>query len=62
MTPAKKRILVIDNDPASTRMVRLTLERQPTFEVRELRAGCRRIDAGPAGLKLTGRGRKMTRL
>ena len=29
MTPAKKKILVIDNDPASTRMVRLTLERQP---------------------------------
>ena len=36
MTPVKKRILVIDNDPASTRMVRLTLERQPIFEVCEL--------------------------
>ena len=36
MTAAKKKILVIDNDPASTRMVRLTLERQPAFEVREL--------------------------
>ena len=36
MTPAKKSILVIDNEPASTRMVRLTLERQPTFETREL--------------------------
>ena len=36
MTRVKKKILVIDNDPASTRMVRLTLERQPAFEVREL--------------------------
>ena len=36
MTSAKKRILVIDNDPASTRMVRLTLERQAAFETREL--------------------------
>ncbi len=34
--PVKKKILVIDNDPASTRMVRLTLERQPAFVVREL--------------------------
>ena len=34
--PLKKKILLIDNDPASTRMVRLTLERQPAFEVREL--------------------------
>ena len=33
---AKKRILVIDNEPASTRMVRLTLERHSGFEVHEL--------------------------
>ena len=33
---AKKRILIIDNEPASTRMVRLTLERHDGFEVREL--------------------------
>lgn len=32
----KKRILVVDNDPASTRMVRLTLEGHCGFEVREL--------------------------
>ena len=32
----KKRILVIDNDPASTRMVRLTLEKHDAFEVQEL--------------------------
>lgn len=31
-----KRILVIDNDPFSTRMVRLTLERHPGFQVHEL--------------------------
>ena len=36
MTAAKKRILVIDNEPASTRMVRLTLERHDGFEVQEL--------------------------
>ena len=36
MTLAKKKILVIDNDPASTRMVRLTLERLSGFDVREL--------------------------
>ena len=35
-TAAKKRILIIDNEPASTRMVRLTLERHEGFEVREL--------------------------
>ena len=35
-TSAKKRILVIDNEPASTRLVRLTLERYDGFEVREL--------------------------
>ena len=35
-TAAKKRILVIDNEPASTRMVRLTLERHDGFEVCEL--------------------------
>ncbi len=34
--PPAKRILVIDNDPASTRMVRLTLEKHESFEVREL--------------------------
>ena len=34
---ARKRILVVDNEPASTRMVRLTLERVPdTFEVCEV--------------------------
>ena len=33
---AAKRILVIDNDPASTRMVRLTLERHTGFQVHEL--------------------------
>ena len=33
---AAKRILVIDNDPASTRMVRLTLERHTGFRVHEL--------------------------
>ena len=32
----KKRILVIDNEPASTRMVRLTLEQHHGFEVHEL--------------------------
>ncbi len=32
----KKRVLVIDNEPASTRMVRLTLERCEAFEVREV--------------------------
>ena len=31
-----KRILVIDNDPSSTRMVRLTLERHTGFQVYEL--------------------------
>ena len=31
-----KRILVIDNDPTSTRMVRLTLERHEGFQVCEL--------------------------
>ena len=31
-----KRILVIDNDPSSTRMVRLTLERHEGFQVYEL--------------------------
>ena len=36
MALVKKKILLIDNDPASTRMVRLTLERLPAFEVREL--------------------------
>ena len=43
MTPAKKKILVIDNDPASTRMVRLTLERQPAFEVCELNEPTRAV-------------------
>ena len=33
---AKKRILIIDNEPASTRMLRLTLERHDGFEVCEL--------------------------
>ena len=33
---ATKRILVIDNDPSSTRMVRLTLERHEGFQVYEL--------------------------
>ena len=32
----KKRILVIDNEPSSTRMVRLTLEKCAGFEVREV--------------------------
>ena len=31
-----KRILLIDNDPSSTRMVRLTLERNEGFQVHEL--------------------------
>ena len=31
-----KRILVVDNEPASTRMVRLTLERSGLFEVCEI--------------------------
>ncbi len=35
-TIVKKRILVVDNDPASTRMVRLTLERNGAFEILEL--------------------------
>ncbi len=35
-TSAKKRILVIDNEPASTRMVRLIIERHDGFEVCEL--------------------------
>ncbi len=33
---ATKRVLVIDNDPSSTRMVRLTLERHGGFQVHEL--------------------------
>ena len=37
MTPASsKRILVVDNEPAATRMVRLALERYPVFEVCEV--------------------------
>lgn len=32
----RRRVLVVDNEPASTRMVRLTLERTGSFEVREV--------------------------
>lgn len=32
----KKRILIVDNDPASTRMVRLTLEKSDAFQTLEL--------------------------
>ena len=35
-SPSTKRILVVDNDPSSTRLVRLTLEKHDRFEVREL--------------------------
>ena len=35
-TPSKLRILVVDNQPASTRLVRLTLERHAGFEVCEV--------------------------
>ncbi len=35
-TSPKKRILVVDNDPTSTRMVRLTLEKSGAFEILEL--------------------------
>ena len=36
LPPLSKRILVVDNEPASTRMVRLTLERSGLFEVCEV--------------------------
>ena len=35
-TVSSKRILVVDNEPASTRLVRLTLERTGFFEVQEV--------------------------
>ncbi len=35
-TPSKLRVLVVDNEPASTRLVRLTLERHAGFEVCEV--------------------------
>ena len=44
-TPAKLRILVVDNEPASTRLVRLTLEKHGLFEVCEINDPLRAVSA-----------------
>lgn len=43
--PAKLRILVVDNEPASTRLVRLTLEKHSGFEVCEVNDPTRAVAA-----------------
>ena len=43
--PAKLRILVVDNEPASTRLVRLTLEKHGLFEVCEINDPQRAVTA-----------------
>lgn len=45
ISPAKLRILVIDNEPASTRLVRLTLEKHAGFEVCEINDPTRAVAA-----------------
>ena len=44
-TPTKLRILVVDNEPASTRLVRLTLEKHGLFEVCEINDSRRAVSA-----------------
>ena len=44
-TPPKLRILVVDNEPASTRLVRLTLEKHAGFEVCEINDSRRAVAA-----------------
>ena len=44
-TSAKLRILVVDNEPASTRLVRLTLEKHDSFEVCEVNDPTRAVVA-----------------
>ena len=43
--PAKLRILVVDNEPAFTRLVRLTLEKHGVFEVCEVNDPTRAVSA-----------------
>ena len=43
--PAKLRLLVVDNEPASTRLVRLTLEKHGLFEVCEVNDPRRAVSA-----------------
>lgn len=45
IAPTKLRILVIDNEPASTRLVRLTLEKHNLFEVCEINDPTRAVAA-----------------
>ena len=44
-TPPKLRILVVDNEPASTRLVRLALEKHAGFEVCEVNDSRRAVAA-----------------
>ena len=41
----KKRILVVDDDPAITRLIRLSLKRTERYEIRTKNLGRRAIEA-----------------
>src|ERR1035438_4062424 len=43
--PMKKRILVVDDEPALTRMIKLTLEQTEQYEVRTENLGRKAIEA-----------------